>query len=212
MLSAPACMACGHCPAILLHQSADARGLPYVLADSSVATAAVVQREGFVSGAQKIVDSNADLAVKKSEAAQRQQNAAIATDVAVRQQQVQDFILNPLSPAHCAQLHAPVMPLHVLVWVRRKHCKVCKMCTVLTCPHSFDRPAEKHASWQEPLSAFDQGRSRLTKGPHSLTTADTSDVDAAPAGGAGDGAGQEGGPAADGGAACNAAGRGQRRR
>jgi hypothetical protein len=38
--------------------------------------------------AQKIVDSNADLAVKKSEAAQRQQNAAIATDVAVRQQQV----------------------------------------------------------------------------------------------------------------------------
>lgn len=38
---------------------------------------------------QKIVDSNADLAVKKSEAAQRQQNAAIATDVAVRQQQAE---------------------------------------------------------------------------------------------------------------------------
>ena len=36
---------------------------------------------------QKIVDSNADLEVKKSEAAQQQQNAAIATDVAVRHQQ-----------------------------------------------------------------------------------------------------------------------------
>ena len=49
------------------------------------------KREEFVCDAQKIVDSNADLAVKKSEAAQRQQNAAIATDVAVRQQQVREL-------------------------------------------------------------------------------------------------------------------------
>lgn len=55
--------------------------------------------------AQKIVDSNADLEVKKSEAAQRQQNAAIATDVAVRQQQVYIRVpstdtLNTRRPCH----------------------------------------------------------------------------------------------------------------
>jgi hypothetical protein len=58
------------------------------------------------------VDSNADLAVKKSEAAQRQQNAAIATDVAVRQQQVWGVGCSNCLLEGPLHIFAILMPLH----------------------------------------------------------------------------------------------------